>query len=444
LQKLLADRLGLEPIPQTPAQVAAALHDRRVPPSECGAMVLLIDGAERLPPAVLHYLWLMHRMTNLVTARLQIVLVGQPTLWERFTGPELNQLQAEIAECCVLQRLPDGEALDYLRYRLLAAGARAPVTISRQLAATIVTLGLGLPSRLNLIALSLFEHKPSTPRVTLKATHVVATNLVGVTFAHLPASLGGSRRQNLRSGVIAATMLGLWALSLASMGAAPFKTAAMSPGSALEHKSTPPGTVLAKSGMAIAKAVAARSTVLATLAPAILAPPTSAPVPLPNIEPHLAVQPARAFADAVALQNPSRTSATSMAMAPVPHEAATKLTAASGAQPTMTLSDAATLKINLWYWPASRVAAAGAARVAASLRSRGYVTADPVAAPGTPHSTAVEYDFLQDQKRAEQLARDLGCVAVKGRLGGSHEPAALPPPGTLQLILTNYAPSAAR
>ena len=145
----------------TPALVAAALRER---PSAAGAVVLLVDGAEHLPPTVLQYLWLMHRLSGLGGPRLQTVFAGRFTFWERFADPELNDLRSEIAARFVLLPLEPDEAPAYVRQRLSAAGDAVATPITTRLVRQIVAEGQGIPLRLNAAADAVTRREPVRTR----------------------------------------------------------------------------------------------------------------------------------------------------------------------------------------------------------------------------------------------------------------------------------------
>ena len=225
LQALLAASLGLAAgMRTTPALVAAALRER---PPLAGAVVLLIDGAEHLPPTVLQYLWLMHRLSGLGAPRLQTVFAGRFTFWERFADPELNDLRSEIAARFVLLPLQPDEAPAYVRQRLSAAGGAVAVPVTRRLVAQIVAEGRGVPLRLNAAADAV------THRETVRMPRVPAAR-VAVTPA--PARRRG-RKMVFPVGAAAVVVAG--AVRLAPYRRPPLRTAALLPPPAVSVRSQP-------------------------------------------------------------------------------------------------------------------------------------------------------------------------------------------------------------
>ena len=85
--------------------------------------VLIVDEAQGLATHVLEEI---RMLLNLETSReklLQIVLVGQPELEERFKRPELRQVKQRIAVRCKTAALTLEETRNYIQARLHIAGA---------------------------------------------------------------------------------------------------------------------------------------------------------------------------------------------------------------------------------------------------------------------------------------------------------------------------------
>ena len=380
LQRLLADALGLRAGPQTtPSAIAAALRDRSPSPGAPAAAVLVIDGAEHLPSTALQYLWLMRRLNGAGPPRLQVVFFGRFGFWERFAGPELDELRSEIVARFVVLPLPPDEALEYARHRLVLEGAPDPATVPRRLARRLVDLGQGNPARLNLVVRSVVGLNADKPQVTARGLRSAAVELEhGPTPARVAPRVGQRRRLAGLGGAAAVVLLGAGALLLTPRNASPLSMAVVQPAS------PPPG-----------KPPAARPEVPARLvAPVALAVPFK-PAPSP----------------------------------PRPDA-------------TPSLANAALLRVGVSYSAADATAQARANAVAARLRERGALVADPVATPGASRATTVEYFFLEDREQAEQVARELDGVATMGHGGATPEPP--PPPGALRIVLSQPAATAAQ
>ena len=103
-----------------------AQHDtpgiRRVPAPLEASAVVIVDEAQNLPPDVFDQVRLLCEAAD-TSARLQVVLVGQPALNERLRRPENKSLDARVAVRCSLEPLPGDETADYIAH---PSGSRAP------------------------------------------------------------------------------------------------------------------------------------------------------------------------------------------------------------------------------------------------------------------------------------------------------------------------------
>jgi len=140
--------------------------------------LLVIDEAQNLSAPVLEQLRL---LTNLETNRcklLQIVLIGQPELRDMLGSRELRQLSQRITARFHLDPLSKKEIPDYIRHRLMIAGARRPL-IPPSLAGSLYRISKGIPRIINLICdralLGAYaEGKSRVDRkILLKAAHEV-------------------------------------------------------------------------------------------------------------------------------------------------------------------------------------------------------------------------------------------------------------------------------
>jgi general secretion pathway protein A len=114
-------------------------------------VVLLVDEAQNLAPAVLEQVRL---LTNLETATqklLQIILIGQPELREMLARPELRQLAQRITGRYHLDPLSAAETAAYVRHRLRVAGATSDILTNGALAELYRQSG-GIPRLVNVIA----------------------------------------------------------------------------------------------------------------------------------------------------------------------------------------------------------------------------------------------------------------------------------------------------
>ena len=423
LQGLLADKLGAQAGPQTtPAVLASALRERRTPTGQSATTVLLIDDADQLTPTLLSFLRLLHRLANLGSLRLQTVLVGRFTMWERFADAELEELRAAIAARLVVLPLPPDEALGYLKRRLLAAGALAPAEIPRRLAHDAIVLGQGLPGRLDVVASCLVAHDPVGKRVTPQGVRAAAAEL-GVVRAtrHVPARLPG--RQSVVGGSVVAVGVTLFlTLPVPPWTARPAALTGVEPTVAY------PAWVEPEPARLPVPAKSRRTAVDLSSPPAFVAFQGSG-------------QPGPAWASVASARDPGAGIASS-------HATTTTATAAPTAV-TPTNQTEAVPKPALAYAPPSPPppppdagAQTRAEAVAAALRQRGHLVGESVTATTRVRATTVGYFFLEDRSQAERLARDLGGVVTRDSLAARRGRIAPPPPGTLRVVLARDVASA--
>lgn len=129
-----------------------ALNDFLLKESAAGRyVVLIIDEAQHLSPAVLEEIRL---LSNLETAHgklIQILLVGQPELGEKLGRPELRQLRQRIGLVAELQPLSYKETVQYVAHRLEVAGRTGQRIFTYGALRTIYRASGGIPRLINVI-----------------------------------------------------------------------------------------------------------------------------------------------------------------------------------------------------------------------------------------------------------------------------------------------------
>ncbi|MEE9279856.1 MAG: AAA family ATPase [Myxococcota bacterium] len=145
-------------------------------------VLLVIDEAQNLGPAVLEQLRL---LSNLETERgklVQIVLIGQPELDENLSRGDLRQLRQRITVRWRLGPLERDEVAEYLEHRLRIAGLAGTSLFTPRAARTMYRVSRGIPRVVNAVA----------DRALLAAysrgQHSVDGGTVRRAFAELPAS----------------------------------------------------------------------------------------------------------------------------------------------------------------------------------------------------------------------------------------------------------------
>lgn len=113
--------------------------------------VLVIDEAQGLSQQALEFVRLLSNLAD-ASCDFQIILAGQPELWETLQQPAFRHLRQRIAIRAELEPLSRKDSHDYLQYRLQRAGATVQGVFSRAGLRALLRHGRGVPRRLNIIA----------------------------------------------------------------------------------------------------------------------------------------------------------------------------------------------------------------------------------------------------------------------------------------------------
>lgn len=145
-------------------------------------VVLVVDEAQNLAPAVLEQIRL---ISNLETERdklIQIVLVGQPELRELLTRTELRQLGQRIGVNYHLCPMSLADTRNYIQHRLEVAGRRDPGLFAAGAVQTIFRFSGGLPRLINLACdrtlLLGYTKEKTTVSAAMAATAITDIKLV--------------------------------------------------------------------------------------------------------------------------------------------------------------------------------------------------------------------------------------------------------------------------
>jgi len=148
---LISDELGLLK-PNSKAEFLLNLNTFLI---DChtkgkGPVVIVIDEAQNLSDQLLEEIRL---LLNLETAKeklLQIVLSGQPELWERLKAPHLRQLRQRISFRHTIEPLDKKETEEYIKERLKRAGGSEDTFTVRAIS-KIYKYSEGIPRLINII-----------------------------------------------------------------------------------------------------------------------------------------------------------------------------------------------------------------------------------------------------------------------------------------------------
>ena len=112
--------------------------------------VVVIDEAQNLSAGVLEQVRLLTNLETDTRKLLQIILIGQPELFENLRRTEMRQLAQRVTAHYHLEPLGQTETPGYIRYRL-AVGGLSPETFTARAAAAVHKRSGGIPRIINSI-----------------------------------------------------------------------------------------------------------------------------------------------------------------------------------------------------------------------------------------------------------------------------------------------------
>ena len=208
-------------------------------------VVLVVDEAQNLAPAVLEQVRLLTNLETNTQKLLQIILIGQPELRELLGRNELRQLAQRITGRYHLHPLSRDETAAYVRHRLRVAGATTDI-FSGYALSEVYRLSVGVPRVINVIcdrallgAYSMDRHRVTATLVRHAASEVFGKRIVP---NWLPWAAAGSTAVVLLCATVALWNTRLWSASapMAAVAASHDRTTA--PASAADDKLTPVST----------------------------------------------------------------------------------------------------------------------------------------------------------------------------------------------------------
>jgi len=115
-------------------------------------ILLIIDEAQNLASEVLEQLRLLSNLETSTSKLLQINLVGQPELSEKFETHELRQLGQRITLSCHILPLTFEETCEYIRHRIHIASGRPGVKFDKAALKAIYRYSTGVPRLINILS----------------------------------------------------------------------------------------------------------------------------------------------------------------------------------------------------------------------------------------------------------------------------------------------------
>jgi general secretion pathway protein A len=121
--RMMFDELGIERECRTKAEYLLGLNQfliERLAKNQ--TTLLIIDEAQNLSQEMLEEVRLLSNLETPSSKLLQIMLVGQPELWDMLSRPELRQLRQRIVLRHQLRPFGEAETVSYVQERLRLAG----------------------------------------------------------------------------------------------------------------------------------------------------------------------------------------------------------------------------------------------------------------------------------------------------------------------------------
>lgn len=114
-------------------------------------MVLIIDEAQNLIPAVLEQIRMLSNMETEKEKLIQIILIGQPQLQKLLARPELEQLNQRVTARYHLHGLSRKETYRYIRHRLDVASNGNNVAFESAAMKAVYKFSKGIPRLINVV-----------------------------------------------------------------------------------------------------------------------------------------------------------------------------------------------------------------------------------------------------------------------------------------------------
>jgi general secretion pathway protein A len=114
-------------------------------------VVLVVDEAQNMPMQTLESLRMISNLETSKDKLLQIVLVGQPEFEETLNLPTMRQLKQRVAIRSIILPLTRAESVEYIKFRLVKAGAHSFSVFTAGAIKLVVKTAKGIPRIINVL-----------------------------------------------------------------------------------------------------------------------------------------------------------------------------------------------------------------------------------------------------------------------------------------------------
>ena len=150
--RMMFDELGIEKECRTKADYLLALNHFLIERLEQDqATLLIVDEAQNLSAEMLEEIRLLSNLETPTSKLIQIMLVGQPELWEMLSRPELRQLRQRIVLRHQLRPFTQRETADYVEERLRLAGYTGKGLFKKSALEELYRVTGGTPRLINIV-----------------------------------------------------------------------------------------------------------------------------------------------------------------------------------------------------------------------------------------------------------------------------------------------------
>ncbi len=150
--RMLFDEYGIEEACRTKAEYLLALNRFLIERlSRNLTTLLIVDEAQNLSPDLLEEIRLLSNLETPRSKLIQIMLVGQPELWEMLSRPELRQLRQRIVLRYELRPFSGDETARYIDERLRLAGYTGKGVFKKAAIERVHALSGGVPRTINIL-----------------------------------------------------------------------------------------------------------------------------------------------------------------------------------------------------------------------------------------------------------------------------------------------------
>ena len=150
--RMVFDEYGIEQECHTKAEYLLALNKFLIDRLEQNlGTLLIIDEAQNLSPEMLEEVRLLSNLETPHSKLIQIMLVGQPELWQILARPDLRQLRQRIVLRHDLKAFDPEETQNYIEERLRLAGYTGKGIFKRAAYKAIQEASGGIPRLINAI-----------------------------------------------------------------------------------------------------------------------------------------------------------------------------------------------------------------------------------------------------------------------------------------------------